>query len=373
MFANGAFDGCTSIPLSLDQMRIAIIGSNGQVAADVVLHLASQPALDLVPLARTRGGSAFLRYNGVPCMHGAITEPSVAKAALRGCDLVANFALASGTPSAALEANETIMRSIFAHSDSSAKIVFFSTLAVRGVYDIHGRKSFNAYGRLKLRNERLFASLAAHYRRRSWILRLGHVAGPNQNISQVMRSELMSPPVVVIDPDRSSNVTHTLAIADVLLAISAGCPGLPGCYDLVNLPQWTWRQVYEMEAAQIGIPVPLDIRAAPKINPANSIGVGSIFRIVHRLGLRDRLMRLASGLPGSTNNLMRAEFLLNRTKAEISQLLQGKVIRNTAAAWPACETHPFPGQSNTEDLFASGKFAAANRAVVQWPADIEIK
>jgi hypothetical protein len=44
-------------------------------------------------------------------------------------------------------------------------------------------------------------------------------------------------------------------IAEALLAISQGRAGPPGRYDLVNEPQWTWRDVYCHEAAALGVPL----------------------------------------------------------------------------------------------------------------------
>src|SRR5260370_31003808 len=133
-------------------MRIVIVGSNGQVAAEVALLLASRPEVELRPLVRWRSGSAFLRHHGVPVQHGSITDPEFGANALAGADLIANFALAGGTPAGALKENQEIIRATFAYSAPTATNVFFSTLAVHGSFHENGRRHRSADGDLKLRN-----------------------------------------------------------------------------------------------------------------------------------------------------------------------------------------------------------------------------
>ena len=91
-------------------MRIVILGGNGQVAAEVALMLANIRGIDVRPVARSKGGSAFLRFHGVSVIHGSITDLRQARLIQEGADVIANFALASGTPAAAFALNEKIIR-----------------------------------------------------------------------------------------------------------------------------------------------------------------------------------------------------------------------------------------------------------------------
>lgn len=337
--------------------RIAIIGSNGQVASDVVLHLSALEEMQLVPVARSPGGSAFLRSRGISCVHGSITDPTFAKSVLTGCDVIANFALASGNPAAALKTNEDIIRSIFDHSGQAAKLVFFSTLAVAGTYDPYGRWIQNAYGKMKLSNERLFARLVKQRCRVGYTLRLGHVAGPHQNISQAMRQELCSGPIVLPDPDRDSNVTHTITIAEALLAIATGLAGPPGRYDLLDVPQWTWRQVYEKEAEFLAVASPLDFQEISLVRYNRRKGLNEmVFSAIGSLGLRDRSTWFLTYLPQLLNERIKAAHALARARTEIASLTPSALPRNHAVFWPAMEVHPLCGLTRTEELFAARTF-----------------
>jgi nucleoside-diphosphate-sugar epimerase len=353
-------------------MRIAIIGSNGQVAAEVVLLLSTQPDVDLVPVVRSRSGSVFLRYKGVPVFHGSITDQNQALSALKGADVIANFALAGGTPFAALKQNEEIIRATFEHSPASATIVFYSTLSVHGQDYENGRSKVTSYGKLKLRNEMLMTRLAKKLGRKAYVLRLGHVAGTYQNITQLWRKEFHVPPVIMPDPERHSNVTHTVTIADALLAISSGRAGPPGLYDLVNMPQWTWRDIYEKEAKDLGVELELE---TADVNLASRLHIGTrikeiLFGTINQLGLRERLMRMSTNMPGAVNDVMKAEYYVNRARNEIAALQQTTVIRNSAGFWPALDIHALEGLKPTRELFDSNAFPMEHRHITRWPADL---
>ena len=117
-------------------MRIVLLGGNGQVAAEVALRLSSAN-LDVVSAVRTFAGSVFLRLNGAKVVHGDVAKPDEATKILEGAGVIANFALALGTPREALERNRRIIEQSFAcfaacFNSSS----FFSTLSVHGQYDL---------------------------------------------------------------------------------------------------------------------------------------------------------------------------------------------------------------------------------------------
>ena len=235
-------------------MRIAVIGANGQVGAEVSLLLARQVGVEVRAVSRTRNGSAFLRYAGLAVAHGEISDPARAPALLADADVIANFALAIGTPAASLANNARIITRIFECAPPAATIVFFSTLAVNNRGDGAGGMR-SPYEKAKLKAEKLALDLATRMKRKLYILRLGHVAGELQNIMSVWRDELRTQPIRIPDPDRDSNVTYTAAIAEALVAIGEGRVGPPGQYDLVNTPQWTWRRIYTHEAAKLGMSV----------------------------------------------------------------------------------------------------------------------
>jgi nucleoside-diphosphate-sugar epimerase len=354
-------------------MRIAIVGAGGQVGAEVVLMLANAGGLELRPIVRTRAGSAFLRYRGVPVLHAGITDKASAQRCLAGCTLVVNFALAGGTPSESRRVNEAIIRATFEYSDPSATVLFLSTLAVHGTFDGRGRAHRTAYGDLKLNNERLVQSLAQRRQQAAYILRLGHVAGVYQGLTQLCRTEIMSPPIVMPDADRASNVVHTATIADAILAISNAKSGPPGLYDLVNVPQWTWREVYEREASELGAKLPLDIHRSVR-NPAGTRWRRLVRGIVGRgkgKNARDALSRMMHLLPTSLEKRVRAEYYVDRARSEIAALTRPSEPRNSATLWPELNVQTLPGLRLTKEILDTDTFSTVDHGRIRWPADLE--
>jgi nucleoside-diphosphate-sugar epimerase len=347
-------------------MRIVILGANGQVGAEVCQKLATIPGIDLVPVSRTRNGSAFLRSRGVAVWHGDPSDPAVAQRLFKGADLIANFALAGGVGKVGRLANEAIIAASVAHSPNRTKIIFFSTLAVHGVWDEAGGRSGNPYGDLKRSNEEFFARQVKRQARSGWMLRLGHVCGEEQGLSHAIRDEVGQGPVLLPDPKRPSNTIYTETICDAIMAIAEGRSSQPGLYDLVNAPQWPWQQVYEHEAALIG--ATLTIRTAPQVVPLKRrSATAAVFATIARLGLRQKLERALPLLPGRYAEQIRADFLVTRTAGEIAALAPPRTIRNSAAVWPALDTKPLAGLRPTAGL-AAVYTAPQSRP---WPPSLE--
>ena len=352
-------------------MRIVILGGNGQVAAEVALMLANIRGIDVCPVARSKGGSAFLRFHGVSVIHGSITDPKQARLIQEGADVIANFALASGTPAAAFALNQEIIRQSFESSPKSAKIVFFSTLSVHGQYDAPGQHRQTFYGTMKRRNEKQVLALAKRLNRRAYILRLGHVAGVYQNITQLIRQEVLSPPILMIDRDRHSNVTHTVTIADALCAIGNNKVSPPGVYDLVNIPQWSWRQVFAHEADLLGVPLEIE-----DLDPGSLVDGSRLskfkqcaMQLIKSVRIKDQVMRFASRLPRTLNESLKAEYYVSRARSEIEELKPITRRPNPAMFWPAITTTDLAGLRKTHDLFATNAFPLDTDSRQRWPPD----
>jgi nucleoside-diphosphate-sugar epimerase len=164
--------------------RIAILGANGQVGAELCLLLSRMPDCELVPICRNPTGSAFLRYSGIACRHGLPAEPGEAPQLIGDCDVIVNCALGTGTPAEIRSFDRRLVQNIFSHSRPDATIIHFSTLMVHGDPRRGKRRRVrDAYGRAKFAAERLILAESKRSGKPSYILRLGHVCGPLQNIT----------------------------------------------------------------------------------------------------------------------------------------------------------------------------------------------
>jgi nucleoside-diphosphate-sugar epimerase len=233
--------------------KVAVLGANGQVGSEVCLLLANHTTIDLVPICRNPSGSAFLRYRGIACRHGRVSDPIDARRVLEDCDAVLNFALAQGSPSEARRINELLIEHAAASSAPEAKIVYFSTLMVHGdprpgIF----LRTRSAYGREKRYGEIISKAAGKRFKKPVFVLRLGHVCGELQNMTTRIREHIEAGIVCLPEKgDKPSNTVYCATIVEAVLRIIDGALA-PGTYDLVSNPQWSWRRVYKYEAERIG-------------------------------------------------------------------------------------------------------------------------
>ncbi len=310
-------------------MKIAVLGANGQVGAEVCLLLNRAPGVEVVPVSRNRSGSAFLRWHGLACRHGLPANASEAAGLLGDCDVVANFALSVGRPREAREANRRLIEAAAMASMPGARQIYFSTLATyRHFLPAAQAPAHTAYGREKRRCEADAFRVGRRTGKETWALRIGHVYGELQGIRDEMRQRVLAGPVVVPrGGELAANVTHTVTIVDAILKIAAGRE-TPGTYDLTSFPNWSWRQVLEEEARQAGVPLAIEV---PDTEPfeaaARSFLTRARGRVRQQLGgllasprTRELGLALIAYLPESVNVRIQSRHFKRRAAAEIGQL-----------------------------------------------------
>src|SRR5215510_9702065 len=236
-------------------MRIAVLGANGQVGAELCLLLSRQEKVEVVPICRNRMGSAFLRFNGLACRHGDPADPKITHRLLGDCDVIANLALTNLAHNyrEAMELHDKLLRNVAQFTRRSGKHMYFSTMSVYGDVRAHQRVVFrDLYAREKHRCEKVARAAGTKYGLETFIFRLGHVCGEFQGITREIRGRIALHPIHVPDLERLSNTVHVATIADAILKVAAGSVS-PGTYDLMNSPQWSWKEVFEHEGREIGV------------------------------------------------------------------------------------------------------------------------
>lgn len=348
--------------------RIIILGANGQVAAEVALLLVAAGA-DVIPVCRSRRGSAFLRQRGIAVRHGAIECAEDAPRLVGDGDVIASFALAGGTPRAMRDANDRIIAHAVGFSPPRAVHVFFSTLAVLPDFVPAGaRPASTAYGREKLRNERTVMRLARVNRRAALVLRLGHVTGRFQGISEAMSRLIAEGAVALPDPERLANCTATASIAAALLEIARRPPTGVELFDLVDTPPRSWRAVLEGEARRHGSMLEI---VATATGPATSGGLpnelaAAAFGLAGRSSpLRNQASRLLGLLPQRINRAARARHLVAQARRAIAQLRAAPRTLETFN-YPAMPTRALPLSTVPCDSDA----AIDALDLPSWPADL---
>ena len=336
-------------------MRIAVLGANGQVGSEVCLLLGRLPGVEVVPICRNPSGSAFLRWHGLPCRHGLVTDRRQAHDLLSDCAVVANFALAVGRPRESRTLNRLLVEHAAAESAPGAKVVYFSTLSVHARFQPAGAAGGrSAYGREKLRCERDARRAGRRSGKPTWILRLGHVCGELQDVREELRRLVTSGPVVVPrGGEGRANVTHTVTIVDALLRLAEGGER-PGTYDLVSVPAWSWREVLAYEAEAAGVPLRLqDGGTIPEASFAGAIR-GWLARQLAAPRTREIGLSLIAHLPESFNLRMQAQHFRRRAAAEIAAR-GARPPSHAAFTFPDMEVKTLASLTPTRQLLQEGR------------------
>ena len=344
--------------------RIAVLGANGQVGAELCLLLAQQPDVEVVPVSRSRLSSAFLRYRGLSCRHGQPGDPEQARALFGDCDLIANLALIPTLPAprAARDANRALLRNVAHGAKPGARIVYFSTMSVYGDATQHERLVFrNAYGRDKARCEKLAHRFGKRAGRPTVVLRLGHVCGELQRISGLLRRELTDGAVRVADAERPSNTVYVAAIVDALLRVAEG--SIPvGTYDLMNVPQWNWRQVLVYEAAQAAVEPRIiavgDSRPPGLINGTVRAAAGAAIALLATPKMRKLAGRLATSLPRRARSRLHARWAVSSCRADVARLRREPAPLEPFLRRPVGERYA-PGLTPTAAILERPEFRLA--------------
>jgi nucleoside-diphosphate-sugar epimerase len=354
--------------------KVAVLGANGQVGAELCLLLARVPEIQLVPVCRYRRGSAFLRWNGIACRHGRITDPGEASRLVGDCDVVINSALAGGSPREMRSTENAIVAAIFTHARPGAVVIHFSTQSVYGdAAPLRMVRWQSQYGRAKLATERQVQRFAGRSGRAAFIFRLGHVCGSLQQISINIRDQILRGEVLLPLRDVASNTVYTATIRDAILHVMRGAAA-PGTYDLMNAPQWTWKQVYEFEAAEAGVPF-LSGRAAvpPPRSSARAVvqlarrGVAAIAR---NTWLREWAASSMGYLPERTSRRAQALWYMIRARAQIGALAN-ECSPAEHLSWVANGERFLAGLPATRATLASRPYEGlASRHSANWPDDL---
>jgi nucleoside-diphosphate-sugar epimerase len=356
--------------------KVAVVGANGQVGAELCLLLSRLPDVDLIPICRNQSGSAFLRYSGIACRHGRADDPREAPGLIADCDVVVNCALGAGTPREVRALDRTLIHNLFAYSGQTALIIHFSTVMVYGDPSPGRRIRFrSSYGRAKLTAEKLVRESSRRFKKTGYTLRLGHVCGPYQNITNKIRKELADGVAVLPTTDVASNAVYTVTIVDAIRSILAGREK-PGNYDLTNVPQWTWRQLYEYESAQCGTPFKPSIvpgRAGGNAGTSVVTSIRTVLSAIARVHfVRQTVEKCLAHAPKRLNLRGQALWYRMRARSEI-----GELFRPPAAAsemsWIPLDRRPLSSLTPTGQLLASGAYGQIESPPrSRWPADIPL-
>ena len=251
----------------MSRMRVAITGAAGSVGSALVKSLGNSGSYDVVALVRNGLGACTLGSVNAEIRVGSITDPQSSRQMFAGCDAVINCALPKGWPRTTRQVGDTILRNI-ANAPDVRVAVHFSSVAAYGACVDPSLNSFErprptgSYGAEKLRSEKIATRLFSERGLRPYILRLGHVYGPGQQLSYEAAAKTADPSFAL--PFGGSMPSNAVSIHAVIHAIRGMLDDTQptGIRNLVDAPQSTWRELYDYHTAMIGRPSVLSMSDA---------------------------------------------------------------------------------------------------------------
>jgi len=193
-----------------------------------------------------------------------------------------------------------------------------------------------------------------------------------------MRAELAAGEALLPDRDVASNLVYTVTVVDAIEAIARGAVA-PGVYDLMSVPQLTWRQVYEAEREIAGLPA-AEIRVAPGAARARRAtpGLRRVARLAGGELARNVMTKLLARAPRRLNARAHAWWTRARARAEIAALAAGEAgaprhARPMAGhlSWVANGSRFIEGLTPTLELLARRPYGdLADTRLPPWPPDL---
>lgn len=279
--------------------RVAIVGANGRLGSELALRLSSADGIEVIGICRNMSGSAFLRFNGLPCRLGSVANREEAGDLLGDADVVVNLAYAFPRSLAGHRANLALVENSVDALKPDATVILASTIMVYG--PAFPFRLPDAYGLEKLRLERAFLRRATNRGIEAHVFRIGHALGDLQPLTRQIKAELQGGKTSVDSDDATpSNTIHVASLAEAIDMVHGSHPRV---IDLVSSPQWTWGQLYSWYASALGVTV---TRGALDVE---GWGPRRLFREV--------VLTVCQALPERVAERMYGRFLINRARHEL--------------------------------------------------------
>ena len=305
-------------------MKIAIVGANGKVGTELCFFLREEQGIEVVPVVRNIVGSAFLRDQKFECRIFDICDEKQAKDGLADIDVVviSSFVFRAGPEAQIL--NRRMIEHSVRFSLPSSKIIYLSSVRALGWRVDRGTSRFTvprSYDRNKRLLEDYLLRLCSGTDKTGIALRLGHVYGKNQPrtgaIQELMRRG--KPLELLVSSDAASNVVHTATIANCI-EVCAKSSIQPGVYSLVNVPQWSWRQVFEYYN-ESGTELMFRDNSWSR-RPVRKRIMQSVWRFV--ASNRETLAELRQFMPPTLERKLQRRFAIRNAGSQIDTISQSK-------------------------------------------------
>ena len=238
--------------------KIAILGGNSQVGAEVSFFLSLKKNIELVNLIRSEYSAPFLKLLSLPYRVVDYFDRNSMEAVLSDCELVLDFTSPTGQITDLLQSIENNMLSILNCMKAGGKYIYMSSVMAFGMPSQSERIKNHvlprtAYASLKRCAEKYARAIGRKRDIQVFIFRLGQVHGVLQLVTQKFISQLEEGRLCVNgNPKSYTNTVFASSVSEaVLKCVGDGLK--PGTYTIVSAPQWTLEELFHFYRVRYGV------------------------------------------------------------------------------------------------------------------------
>lgn len=280
--------------------KVALLGANSQVGAEVALYLSRQKEIDLVGLIRSEYSSAMLRVAGIDYRVVDLDRGDELAKILADCDVVVDFTFPTthlAKISGAISSNLAVV--IKAMKPGSA-FIYMSSIMAFGMPESSDelgqyRLARSSYARIKRRAEEQARALCRMAGLNVFNFRLGQVHGLLQGVTQDFIAKLSECNLQMNgEPQSYANTVFASSISEAILNCAKGKVE-PGTYTIVSSPQWTLAELLQYYRDRYGVAT--SAKQKPTSNGQKSFGASLSHTVATKVISWRALMELLLVLP----------------------------------------------------------------------------
>ena len=241
---------------------ILVTGSTGFVGSRLceVLHLTT--GYKLRPLVHSSGKASYIARHPLPFASADLNDMTSVRKAVEGCSAVIH--LARGSDRVMIDGLRNLLRA--AVDAKVSRFIHVSSVAVYGnnppasarYETAPAQPTHNAYGNIKLKQERLVESYGKRFGLPFVILRPPHIFGPHSHFVTDVIDRLWAGALPIVDG--GANVCNLVYIDNFIEAVIRSlerAEAVGETFFVTDKERVTWRRCLESFGAMLGVDVPL--------------------------------------------------------------------------------------------------------------------
>jgi nucleoside-diphosphate-sugar epimerase len=263
--------------------KIAILGANSQVGAEVAIYLSLHYEVDLICLIRSEYSAALLRIASIPYQTINYENLDSAQEVLAQCDLVLDFNYPQVELVDILNITRKNIEAVMRQMKVGSKYLYASSIMAFGMPSNATQVENHliprtSYSYIKRKAEEFTRKLGKQRKIEVFVFRLSQVHGLLQVVTQQFAKDLSFGAVQVNgQPTDLTNTVFASSIAEAVMNIVKGSLQ-PGSYTVVSAPQWTLQELYQYYEKYYGVQSTIqygaqinDAASAPPLNIRGSL------------------------------------------------------------------------------------------------------